>query len=85
MYISPTQATPREAGPLKLPGWTHARNPAVALLAACHDRRSADPAAPDLGSVLGYLIAGLMSSGRPAMRLVTDVEQIANVASARRK
>src|SRR5476649_2318656 len=33
-----------------------------------------------LGSVLGYLIAGLVI-GPSGLRLVTDVEQIANVAS----
>src|SRR5258707_3320322 len=51
----------------------------VALLAAATiavplTRRSG------LGSVLGYLIAGLVI-GPSGLRLVTDVEQIANVAS----
>src|SRR5277367_745239 len=51
----------------------------VALLAAATiavplTRRSG------LGSVLGYLIAGLVI-GPSGMRLVTDVEQISNVAS----
>src|SRR5947209_10745065 len=51
----------------------------VALLAAATiavplTRRSG------LGSVLGYLIAGL-AIGPSGLRLVTDVEQIANVAS----